>query len=89
MAIILPVFFLILVLGKVDGEVVLSLEIPDEYAGIDENLTAYLNITPDRNISAVQCNITFNPSILEAIKIIKGDVFDMLADELIANFTLI
>ena len=88
-AIILPVFFLILVLGKVDGEVVLSLEIPDEYAGIDENLTAYLNITPDRNISAVQCNITFNPSILEAIKIIKGDVFDMLADELIANFTLI
>ncbi|MCD6481506.1 MAG: PKD domain-containing protein [Thermoplasmata archaeon] len=86
---VLFTFLLIFIIGKATAESVISINIPEEYATVDENFTAYLYIYPDVNITAVQCNITFNASILEVESVAKGDIFDMLASDLISNFTVI
>ena len=86
---VLFMFLLIFIIGKATAESIISINIPEEYAPVDDNLTAYLYIYPDVNITAVQCNITFNASILEVESVAKGDIFDMLASDLISNFTVI
>ena len=72
-----------------EGKTIVKIEMSREYAGMNDTIFANLTIFPDRNVSALQCNISFNGNVINAEEILKGDVFDFFASDLIRNFTII
>ncbi len=54
-----------------------------------DNITVNITIMPSEPIAGAQCNVIFNSSILKAVEVKNGGMFDWWADEIVENFTVI
>jgi len=55
----------------------------EKMVGIGDVFTLLINISSDEPVSAAVCNISFNPSILQAISVENGGMFEYWWDDLI------
>ena len=82
-------FLIIFGLSMATEANIIKVESSHNYWKSGENITVNLIIIPSQPIAGVQCNVVFNNSILDAIEVINGGLFDLWANDMVENFTVI
>ena len=82
-------FLIILALSMAAEANIIKVDLSHNYWKSGENITVNLTIIPSQPVAGAQCNVVFNSSILDAIEVRNGGLFDLWANDMVENFTVI
>ena len=77
--IIIVILLIIFLTGYVKGNDLNTISVvpPQKTVGVGQTFSLQINITPVEPISSAACNLSFNPSILQALEVENGNLFEI------------